>query len=192
MNKRILPVLMIAMLTVMLTVLVWTPAQGQMGTMTPMALPTAIVTPSANDATPLTSGTAMPYGYGSGMMGGNMMNGITSGTDYDANANSGCMMGGMNMMGGMGSMGGMSSMGGVGSMTGVGSTVGMPMSGSMQTASGLIIPATGTSFWNLNPWWVFGWVLLGLFVIAMLSGIVAGTIWLLRKPKMTKSIPPAE
>jgi hypothetical protein len=203
MNKKILPGLIIFVLTALLTVLLWSPALGQdmMATATPAPqLPTAIVTPIADSATgvPMMQGTPGTTMYGGAMMaGGGMMGGMAGTTNGAAMAMDGSMS--CPMMDSMGSMGSMSGSSMSGTM-GMGGTVsGMPMAGGsvaampaagVVTASGQVITATGPSFWNLNPWWMFGWALLGVFVIAVISGIVVGSIWLIRKSKPVSSPPP--
>jgi hypothetical protein len=101
---------------------------------------------------------------------------------------------GMEGTSGMGSMGTACPM--MGQMGG-GSPAGSGMPGT--TMNGMSMAATGMSemaasnalydadgrfvFWNLNPWWVLGWVFLALVAIGILASAVFGGVTLIRRAR---------
>jgi hypothetical protein len=133
---------------------------------------------------PLVNGpqiVTMTPGYG-------MMSGTPQpGTNGMGMGGSGCaMMGmtGMNGAAGMSNMPGMSGMPGSSAMSG-----GMAMSGTgtmnMASLDDQVIlsdPAT----WLNNPWTLLGWLLVLAAMLAILGGIVLGTLWIVRRSTSTK------
>jgi hypothetical protein len=172
-----------------------TPASPQ-GMQADATMPAA---PTPDVATPQPGNMPMGSGMNGGSAGMNGMNGAMSGTP-------GAMSGGMSamgspcaMMGQMGSGSGMSMSGGMsqGSMA-AGSMSGMDMSGANMAAtsgmpgisgSGSVYDADGRFvFWNLNPWWLLGWVLLALIGLGVLASAVFGLAALTRRARRPVSV----
>jgi hypothetical protein len=105
------------------------------------------------------------------------------------------MMGSMNMTSMNGTSGmagmtgaGMGAMNGTTNMPGMSGMTGMGMSAQGGTMPDLTTADGAFSFLTLNPWWFLGWSLMVLLVLALLVGIVVGTIWLIRRTRPGKPI----
>ncbi len=174
-------------------------AQGTEPTMPPSATPTS--TPGTGQ--PQTGITGSGPGDASGGcpmmddddtvgMGGVMaQTGIASGTMGFGNP----MMGSTGVAGMGGNMVQTGAMGAAsGSIGSMGS--GCPMTSDMADMSGSMAgsgsPVTGLSMQggglvdsegNLNPWWLLGWIAIGLLVICLIGGLVFGAVWLARRSR---------
>jgi len=156
-----------------------------MATETPLpALDAATPTPDYGQM-PMGSGT---YGMGGmGTMSGTMVPGQMQGTTCP-------MMSGMDMssMSGMSGMSGMTGMGSMSGMSGTTGMTGMDMSGMTGMGNMNVMPASPGSILlgGLNPWWLLGWGLLGLLLLAILVGVVIGIVWLVRRSQPAKPVQP--
>lgn len=83
-------------------------------------------------------------------------------------------------------MSGMSGMPGMGRMSGMGT---MPMNGPM--VMGDALSSTQASFFNsTNPWWLVGWIIVFVLVIALLAFLVLGILWMARQLRKEKPAAP--
>jgi hypothetical protein len=202
---RLIPGTMLALL---LSGLLFTVAQAQQVTPTsPQVVPSnstmggmmatqPVPAGSAND--PQTGTMSMGSGMnGMGSMTGTGSMGAMSGTGSMSSScpAMGSMSGGMSSTG-MGQMGSGTAMGS--GMNGAGMSQGnmmtgmngsITMNGSAMNPSASLFDADGRLvFWNLNPWWLLGWMLFGLLVLAILGGAAYGVVALVRntrRPNLT-------
>ena len=112
---------------------------------------------------------------------------------------SGTMTGSSTMSGATTSMSGMAGMGSMAGMTGVSNMTGMNgttnitgmngmssmtgmqnMSGNQAMGAAQMLGEQQFSLATLNPWWVLGWLVLVLFVLALTIGLIVGVVLLIR------------
>jgi hypothetical protein len=138
--------------------------------------------PSATPAPVPTFGTS-PFGSSMGGMSGmtGMSGGMAGMSGMDMSAS--CPMMGQMSSGTTGMSGmGMSSMGM--STTGMAGMTTMTGTESLYDADGRFV------LWNLNPWWVLGWVLLALILLAVLASAVFGVVTLVRRTRRPAPVAP--
>jgi hypothetical protein len=161
----------------------------------PTGMDAQLSAPSATPAPVPTFGTA-PFGSSTGGMGGmtGMSGGMAGMSGMDMSAS--CPMMGQMSSGtaGMSGMGGMTGMSGMTGMTGMGgmsmSTTGMAGTSTMSGTASLYDADGRFVLWNLNPWWVLGWVLLALVLLAVLASAVLGVVTLVRRTRRSAPIAP--
>jgi hypothetical protein len=129
---------------------------------------------------PIPTFGASPFGSSMGGMSGmNGMNGTTGMSGMDMGTSCpmmGQMSSGMTGMSGMSGMSGMTGMGGTSmSTTGMAGMSTMTGTMSLYDADGRFV------VWNLNPWWVLGWLLVALVLLAVLASAVFGAVTLVRR-----------
>jgi hypothetical protein len=145
--------------------------------------------PSASTATPAPIPTFGTSPFGSNMGGMSGMNGTAGMSGIDMGTSCpmmGQMSSGMGMSStGTSDMSGMSGMSGMGGMSM--STTGMAGMSTMAGASSLYDVDGRFVFWNLNPWWALGWLLVALVLLAVLASAVFGAVTLIRRTRRPAS-----